>query len=77
VIAGAVDPRLGRQPLEQLVAQESQLASTGEPVRRQLSLPYESAEVLDVHLEQFGGHRRSEDGRELLHRLRGRIGARA
>jgi len=73
VIAGGVASGLGRQPLEQLVAQEPQLAAAGKPVGRQLPLPNESAEVFDVHLEQLGGHRRGEDGRELRHRLRGRI----
>jgi hypothetical protein len=28
-----------------------------------------------VHSEQLGGHRRGEDGRELVHRLRGRMEA--
>ena len=66
---------LGAEPREQLVAQEPQLATTGEPVRRQLPLPNQSAEVLHVHLEQLGGHRRGEDRRVLVHHLRGRIGA--
>ena len=73
----AVVPRLGCEPLEELVPQESQLTSTGESVARQLPFPNQSAEVLDVHLEQFRGHRRREDGRELVHRLRGRIEANA
>jgi hypothetical protein len=68
---------LGRQPLEELVAQEPQLAPAGEPVGRQLPLPDQSPEVLDVHLQQLGGHCRGEDGWELVHHHRGRTGARA
>ena len=74
---GVVGRGLGRQPLEELVAQESQLATAGKPVGRHLPLPNQSAEVFDVHLEQLGGHRRGENGRELLHCLRGRMGATA
>jgi hypothetical protein len=75
VIGGAVPTGLVRKPLEELVAQEPQLAPAGEPVRWQLPLPDQSAEVLDVYLQQLGGHRGGEDGRELVHRQRGRIGA--
>ena len=72
-----VDTGLHRQPLEQLVAQEAQLSAAGEPVGRQLPVSHQSAEVLDVHLEELGGHRRGEDRRELVHDSWGPTGAAA
>ena len=50
-----VVPRLGPQPFEEFVAVEAHLAPTGEAVTRHLAVAHELAQVLDVHLEQFGG----------------------
>jgi hypothetical protein len=65
VITARARARLGGEPLEQLVAQEPQLATPREAVARDLALPHELPEVLDVDLEQLGGHRRGQDRREL------------
>ena len=63
----AVDAGLPGQPLEQLVAEEAQLAPAGKPVGRQLLFSDQPAEVFDVYLEQLRGHGRGEDGRVLVH----------
>jgi hypothetical protein len=72
-----VDAGLYGQPLEQLVAQESELASAREAVGRELPLSHQPPEVLDVHLEELGGHRRGQDGRELVHDPWGPMGSAA
>ena len=72
-----VDAGLQCQPLEELVAQEPQLAAAGEPVRRHLALTHQPSEVLDVDLEELGSHRRGENGRELVHDSWGPTGAAA
>lgn len=56
---------LRREPLEELVAQEPQLAAAGKAMAGDLPLTNQLAEVLHVDLQELGGHRRSEDGREL------------
>jgi hypothetical protein len=56
------------EPLEQLVAEEAQLASSGETVTRHPPLPDHLAQVLDVDLEELGRERGGEDWWEFLGR---------
>jgi hypothetical protein len=67
VLVGPTTRKIGK-PLEQLVAQEAQLASAGEAMTGHPPLPDHLPEVLDVYLEELGGERGSQDRWELLRR---------
>src|SRR5262245_5168492 len=54
---------LSSHPLDQLVTEEPDLPAAGEAVGRHPALTHHSAQVLDVDVEQLGGHRRGEDRR--------------
>jgi len=56
---------LRSEPVEELVAQEPELAAAGEPVTRDLAFTHQLPEVLDMDLQQLRGHRRREHGREV------------
>ena len=51
-------------PVDQLVAEEADLAPAGKAVRRHPFLAHHAPQVLDVHVQQVGRHRGGEDRRE-------------